>query len=152
MKYLKNEEDAKDAVQQVFSKVITELPKYEVAYFSSWLYTVARNHCLIMLRQKKTVPADENLSIADDQAEYPLIESAERQSDEKVLQLVEEGLAQLQEPQKQCVSLFYLQHQSYQQIASTTGISLMQVKSAIQNGKRNIRIWVEKKMKQNHAS
>src|SRR5688572_15955898 len=50
MKYLKDEEEAKDAVQQIFLKVITELPKYMVDYFKSWLYMVARNHCLMKIR------------------------------------------------------------------------------------------------------
>ena len=47
MKYLKNEEEAKDCVQQIFLKVITELKKYRVDYFKSWLYMVAKNHCLM---------------------------------------------------------------------------------------------------------
>ena len=51
MKYLKNEEEAKDAVQQIFLKAITELSKYKVEYFKSWIYMVAKNHCLMKLRQ-----------------------------------------------------------------------------------------------------
>ena len=54
MKYLKNPEEAKDAVQQIFLKAITELHKYEVSYFSSWLYMIAKNHCLMMLRNQQT--------------------------------------------------------------------------------------------------
>src|ERR1043165_3751888 len=52
MKYLKNEEEAKDSVQQVFLKAITELHKYKVDYFKSWIYMVAKNHCLMKLREK----------------------------------------------------------------------------------------------------
>ncbi|HQR02228.1 MAG TPA: sigma-70 family RNA polymerase sigma factor, partial [Ferruginibacter sp.] len=47
MKYLKNEEEAKDAVQQVFLKAIHELHKYKVEYFKSWIYMIAKNHCLM---------------------------------------------------------------------------------------------------------
>ena len=50
MKYLKDEEAAKDAVQQVFIKVLGELPKYRVEYFKSWIYTITRNQCLMQLR------------------------------------------------------------------------------------------------------
>jgi RNA polymerase sigma factor (sigma-70 family) len=53
MKYLKNEDEAKDSVQQVFLKVIQELHKYKVEYFKSWLYMVAKNHCLMRLREKQ---------------------------------------------------------------------------------------------------
>jgi RNA polymerase sigma-70 factor (ECF subfamily) len=53
MKYLKNEEEAKDCVQQIFLKTITELHKYRVEYFKSWLYMVAKNHCLMKLRDRQ---------------------------------------------------------------------------------------------------
>ncbi|HVE61064.1 MAG TPA: sigma-70 family RNA polymerase sigma factor, partial [Chitinophagaceae bacterium] len=57
MKYLKNEEEAKDGVQQIFLKVLVEVSKYRIDYFKSWLYMVAKNHCLMKLRgehRKKT--------------------------------------------------------------------------------------------------
>jgi RNA polymerase sigma-70 factor (ECF subfamily) len=81
----------------------------------------------------------------------PLEERYQQEKKEQMLQLVEQGLEQLQDPQKICVRLFYLEKNSYQQIAERTGQSLMQVKSAIQNGKRNIKIWVEKQ-RHFHAS
>jgi RNA polymerase sigma-70 factor (ECF subfamily) len=56
MKYLKNEEDAKDAVQQIFLKVISELSKYKVDYFKSWIYMIAKNHCLMKIRGNKNYP------------------------------------------------------------------------------------------------
>lgn len=149
MKYLKDEEEAKDAVQQVFIKALGEMGKYDITYFKSWIYTVARNHCLMALRiTHRIVPEDSVGEIADhDQYEA----KQQGQQKEQLLVWIEEGLQQLQEPQKLCVTLFYLQKQSYQQIADHTGHSLMQVKSALQNGKRNIKIWVEKQ-RQHHAS
>lgn len=149
MKYLKNEEEAKDAVQQVFIKALGEMGKYDITYFKSWLYTVARNHCLMSLRKThRIVPEDSVGEIADHD---PYEAKQQSQQKEQLLLWIEEGLQQLQEPQKLCVTLFYLQKKSYQQIAEQTGHSLMQVKSAIQNGKRNIKIWVEKQ-RQHHAS
>ena len=57
MKYLKDENEAKDCVQQIFLKVLTEVGKYRIDFFKSWLYMVAKNHCLMRLRDKgaKTV-------------------------------------------------------------------------------------------------
>ncbi|HMP92287.1 MAG TPA: sigma-70 family RNA polymerase sigma factor [Phnomibacter sp.] len=146
MKYLKDEDDAKDAVQQVFQKALTELPKYEIHYFSSWLYKIAQNHCLVVLRRKKPLPAHE-VDLPDEWATDVYLQQLERQQKEKLIDWVGQALEQLQEPQKQCVSLFYLQRLSYQEISEKTGYTLLQVKSAIQNGKRNIKIWVEKKCK-----
>lgn len=145
MKYLKNEEEAKDSVQQIFLKAITELPKYKVTYIKSWLYMVARNHCLMKLRGKQgknTREITDTLPVTA--PESNLTELAEK---EQVLNLVEHSMEELNAEQKTCVTLFYLQKQSYHQISEVTGFNLMQVKSFIQNGKRNLKLLVEQKLK-----
>lgn len=143
MKYLKNEELAKDAVQQIFLKAITELGKYKVAYIKSWLYMIAKNHCLMKLRDKQIfIPVESKPDLA-----VPETDHAERTEKEATLNILEKALEELNEEQKTCVTLFYLQKRSYQEIVDLTGFSLLQVKSYIQNGKRNLKILVEKKMK-----
>ncbi|CAN5751756.1 sigma-70 family RNA polymerase sigma factor [soil metagenome] len=145
MKYLKNEEASKDAVQQIFLKVITELQKYKVDYFKSWLYMVARNHCLMKLRDKSgrmTKEISDNMPLAADTPELEL--QLERDA---LLTYVDLSLHELTGEQKTCVTLFYLEKKSYTEIAGSTGYTLMQVKSYIQNGKRNLKMLVEKKMK-----
>ena len=144
MKYLKNEEESRDAVQQIFLKVIQELGKYKVDYFKSWLYMVAKNHCLMKIRERNgRIPAELNEStLATPQ------EETDRQrliQYDRNLDLMQESLFQLNPEQKQCVTLFYLQKKSYQEVSEVTGHSLMQVKSHIQNGKRNLRNLIEKK-------
>lgn len=145
MKYLKDETEAKDCVQQIFLKVLTEAGKYRIEYFKSWLYMVAKNHCLMQLRDKgaKTVKElnDQHLAQAEP-SKNELVEN------EQAYDLLEEAIQELNEEQRQCVILFYLKKNSYQQIAEKTGYSLLQVKSYIQNGKRNLKIILEKKMKQ----
>ena len=148
MKYLKNEEEAKDCVQQVFLKAITELHKYKVEYFKSWLYMVAKNHCLMKLRDKQTRnPAEikDEMAITpeDDPGLTPHLEK------DRQLEMMEECLQELNKDQKQCVTLFYLEKRSYNEIADITGFTLMQVKSYIQNGKRNLKILLERKL--NHS-
>ncbi len=142
MKYLKNEEDAKDSVQQVFLKVIRDLPKYKVDYFKSWLYMVAKNHCLMKLRDKGTYTVEiaEHLIAAD--PEKKDIDAAivkDRQLDQ-----LEMALKELNKEQQLCVTLFYLKKQTYQQISEQTGFNTMQVKSHIQNGKRNLKILMQR--------
>ncbi len=147
MKYLRNEEEAKDSVQQVFVKIITELPRYKVVYFKSWIYTVARNYCLMKLRDRhEKAPA----GMMD-----TMIASYDEESPEKIhlekdhlLDLMTESLEELGKEQKLCVTLFYLEKRSYQEIADTTKFTMMQVKSHIQNGKRNLKLLLEKKRKQ----
>jgi RNA polymerase sigma-70 factor (ECF subfamily) len=147
MKYLKNQEDAKDSVQQIFLKAITELQKYRVDYFKSWIYMVAKNHCLMKIRdrQGKTNTAlNEKLTLTPE-------ETADRQAllqNDTTLDLMTTALQELNTEQKRCVTLFYLQQKSYQEISDQTGYSMMQVKSYIQNGKRNLKILLEKKLAQ----
>lgn len=145
MKYLKNEEEAKDCVQQIFLKAITELHKYRVDYFKSWLYMVAKNHCLMKLRDKNKRPVEINETVMgspDEAADINLLEQKD-----KTISLMETALDELNEEQKKCIKLFYLEKLSYQQVAERTGYNLMQVKSYIQNGKRNLKQMIEKRLK-----
>ena len=155
MKYLKNEEEAKDSVQQIFLKVIQELQKYKVEYFKSWLYMVAKNHCLMKLREKQgklTVEitdrfngpeesAPDQRALQQDDLTYDLMEDL-------TFQFMNDSLKELNPEQQQCVTLFYLQKKSYQEVSEATGFSMLQVKSYIQNGKRNLKLLIEKKLQE----
>ena len=142
MKYMKNEEEARDCVQQIFVKVITELARYRVEYFKSWIYTIARNHCLMRLRDshgRQTGLSESMLSAWDEE------ENGSRHWEkEQLLEWMGQALEELGNEQKLCVTLFYLEKRSYQQIVQSTGFTLMQVKSYIQNGKRNLKLLIEK--------
>ena len=143
--YLRNEEEAKDSVQQIFLKVIQELQKYKVEYFKSWLYMVAKNHCLMKIRDRQgkiTTEINDRLTTKPEEETdlQALIKN------DHTLELMEEALKELNPEQQQCVTLFYLQKKSYQEVSIETGFSMLQVKSHIQNGKRNLKILIEKKL------
>jgi RNA polymerase sigma-70 factor (ECF subfamily) len=106
MKYLKNEEDAKDCVQQIFLKIINELHKYKVEYFKSWIYMIAKNHCLMKLRDrgKLSTELNEHLVSVPDETE----EKISYVEKDVLLTKMTEAIEKLNEEQKQCVSLFYL--------------------------------------------
>jgi RNA polymerase sigma factor (sigma-70 family) len=142
MKYLRQEEEAKDAVQQIFIKVITELPKYKVDYFKSWIYTIARNHCLMKLRDRhmqSPAALTDNMLVTwdDDPGRNRHLEK------DQMLELMGRLLEELGKEQKLCLILFYLEKRSYQEIVDQTSFTLMQVKSHIQNGKRNLKLLME---------
>lgn len=144
MKYLKNEAQAKDAVQQVFLKTITELSKYKVTYFKSWVYLVAKNYCLMQLRNKGKVILQEEMSDTIQQDDLDIDELLHK---EKNVDQLKEAVAELNEEQRVCINLFYLGEKSYVEIANETGYEPMKVKSFIQNGRRNLKILMDKKMK-----
>lgn len=141
-KYLKDRTQAEDAVQQVFLKALTNLPKGEIANFKGWLYILMRNHCLQGLRDK-TYTTDE-AALADVAAAEP--DKEEIAWHEYTLQQLNEAIALLADEQRQTITLFYLQRCSYEQIIAQTGYTFMQVKSYVQNGKRNLKTILLKKL------
>lgn len=146
MKYLKHEEEAKDSVQQIFLKVLTEVPKYKIDYFKSWLYMVAKNHCLMKLRAKGTHTTKDITSDnipASESNRHEAIES------ERTYSLLEEAIHDLNEEQRQCVLLFFVEKKSYAEISEQTGYTVLQVKSFLQNGKRNLKLILERKLQEN---
>jgi RNA polymerase sigma-70 factor (ECF subfamily) len=149
MKYLKQVNDAQDATQQVFEKAFSEIQKYDVVYFKSWIYSIAKNHCLMQLRGKGHQPVlfesfpEDMLERTDSQVSSIQNENwLEQQSAELIM-----ALQELSSEQKICIELFYFQKFSYKEIEQKTGYTFQQVKSHIQNGKRNLRIILEQKQK-----
>lgn len=136
MKYLKDKEQAADAVQQIFLKALTALPQGEIQNFKGWLYILMRNHCLQLLRDKTHLAGEEALGKIPLQ-ETESIEELRRQ--EQTLEQMSLLLKQLPAEQQQSIDLFYLQKLSYKEITDRTGFSFAQVKSYIQNGKRNLK-------------
>lgn len=144
MKYLKNVADSEDVTMQLFESLHNKLLKHEVSFFKSWLYMVAKNECFMALR-KRGIAYSSGL-FNDELTAAPLNEGSDSELNELAdlrLERLEEVLPLLKDEQRMCVELFYLKEFSYQQISDELGIPLPQVKSAIQNGKRNLRIRLE---------
>lgn len=145
MKYLKNEDNAKDAQMQIFEKLINDLLKHEVTHFKTWLHSVSKNHCLMQLRSEKntTGKLDELKNSGNEFMESSAILHLNHvEEHEARLNNLEKGIELLNEGQKICIELFYLKEMCYNEIASKTGYSLNEVKSYIQNGKRNLKIYL----------
>ncbi|MFT3933442.1 MAG: sigma-70 family RNA polymerase sigma factor [Chitinophagaceae bacterium] len=142
LKYLTDQEIAKDAVMQIFEELIVKLKKHEVENFKSWLYTLAKNHCLMHLRSqknKKTVSIDPD--IMQNSEELHLNGELQKEAEFKKL---ERCLQTLSEEQQQTVQLFYLQQKCYNEIVEMTGYDWKKVRSLIQNGRRNLKICMDK--------
>ncbi|WP_276131990.1 RNA polymerase sigma factor [Polluticoccus soli] len=139
-KYLRNTEAAKDATQQVFIKLLEDLRRFEIQHFKSWLYQVSKNHCLMQLR--KPIPVVNN-EIASTENVESYSELHHKIEEERLYDKLDAAIAELNTEQKTCVDMFYLQKMTYAEISAKTGYSIMQVKSAIQNGRRNLKIKME---------
>ena len=140
--YLRDEDDAKDAVMQLFEQLVVDLRRHEVQQFVSWLHTVARNHCLMQLRKRQTHPTT---VLIDNQADGYAIDDAftDEQTDrEENLSRLEKGLKILPVEQQTCLTLFYIDQKSYAEVASLTGFDIKRVKSHLQNGRRMLKIYM----------
>lgn len=140
-KYLQDSEDSKDAVMQIFEELIHKVNKQEIKKFATWLYVLTRNHCLMKLRAGKkmqTVPID---NFVEFQANLHPDEPEEK---ERQLTVLERCMEKLPDQQKQSIDLFFLKEKCYKEVADETGYSLNEVKSYIQNGKRNLKICMER--------
>ena len=141
LKYLKTPDDAQDAVMSIFEELITKLQKHEVDNFKSWLYTLAKNHCLMRLRSEKRSPHTGLKEEFMQSEESGHLEDVMRR-EENFVQL-EDCLKQLSSDQRTAVELFYLHRKCYNEIAAETGLDWNQVRSYIQNGRRNLKLCME---------
>jgi len=140
MKYLKQIENAEDTTMRIFGELNAKLLKHDIQHFKSWLFQVTRNECLQFLRKHKP---GETTSI--NELSIPISEEhLESVELELQLQQLEEAILQLKGEQRICIERFYLEQQSYVEISEQLSLPLNTVKSAIQNGKRNLKIWIER--------
>ncbi|MES2679145.1 MAG: sigma-70 family RNA polymerase sigma factor [Bacteroidota bacterium] len=147
--YFRDRDLAKDMVMQIFEKLMVELLKSEVRNFKAWLSFVVRNHCINEIRKNKgkyQVPE----TWLDFEVKETSLEEEEKLkaiNEDQMLEHMKAAMHLLKDNQRLCVDLFYLQNLSYQQICDKTKFSVNEVKSFIQNGKRNLKLLIEAKMK-----
>ena len=144
IKYVRNREEAQDIVMHLFEKLGDKIAKHDIQNFKSWLHSTLKNECLMHLRKMKkinsttTIENLDNVFSESDSEEF-------YKTKEKVFNQLESSLAELKNEQRKSVELFYLENKSYVEIAEILNISLNNVKSAIQNGKRMLKLKMENK-------
>ena len=144
LKYLKDEEESKDAVINIYEELVGKLQKYPVNNFKPWLYQLAKNHCLMKLRSdKKFTKVQMDVSFMQNEETVHL--NAVMEKEEHFNQL-DFCMDQLVSEQKAVVTLFYLEGKCYNEITTITGIEWKNVRSFIQNGRRNLKICMDKQI------
>lgn len=136
LKYYKNRADAKDATSEIYILLLRRIQGKSIDNWKPWLYTVTKNYCLEQLRSRsskmpKQLVADR---VYSDEIFHPNTESNEAE-----LVQLESCIEKLEQEQKDCIRLFYVERKSYQDVVNILGISWSQVRSRIQNGRRNLK-------------
>ena len=149
LKYLKEREEAKDGVMQIFEKLIIEIPKYNIENFRSWLHVVTKNYCLMQLRSGKSEKEkfsewlnDPSVFMETVTDLHPLDEDEDSKSVDRAL---EDCIERLKDVQRMCIRQFYFENRCYNEISVNLGLDEKKVKSHLQNGKRNLKICLEEK-------
>lgn len=146
LKYVKDEFDAQEISSKIFEELPDKIQNFEIQFFKSWLYQVTRNECLQFLRKQDY--SFLHLSTIENLVELNTIDASTK---EIQLQQLEQAISELNELQKSCIQLFYLEDKSYTEISTLLKIELKMVKSALQNGKRMLKLNLESKI-ENHES
>lgn len=133
----------------IFEKLLFDLKRFEVQNFSAWLYTMVKNQCMMEFRKRNA---------ENKKGEHILMDELENVENTQIVHLHQEtphdevmfnklnlGINTLSESQKRCIELFYIENKSYAEVSKLTGLSVNLVKSNIQNGKRNLKIYLESK-------
>jgi RNA polymerase sigma-70 factor (ECF subfamily) len=152
LKYLTNRDESKDAVNKIFELLITEIHKFEIKNFRSWLYVVTKNYCLMEIRKNKTEKRrfekfSEQYFMESTEIFHPIDDAPESNLEEQLKKCIEK----LKSEQQQCIQLFYYEKKCYKEISSFLEMDELKVKSFIQNGKRNLKICIEENLKKENV-
>ena len=141
MKYLHDADSSQDATMQVFMKLMDDLKVHDIKQFKPWLHTVVKNHCLMLLRSAKPTSSFEQFEkkVADGRMEFSSEQHLDGMEKESQLKSLEKAICLLKPEQQNCIDLFYIQEKSYSEVSQLTGYSMNEVKTYIQNGKRNLK-------------
>jgi len=141
IKYLENQESAKDAVMAIYQELTEKLAKHQVLNFKSWLYVLTKNHCLMLLRKQKTEPKTILTNEFMQSGDFSHLDDVLQK--EQQLTMLEQCIQQLSDDQRKSVELFYLQNKCYNEITELTGFDWNKVRSLVQNARRNLKICME---------
>lgn len=147
LKYMQNEEAAKDVLQDAYIQAFRKLDTLEnPEKFASWLGIIVANTAKNALQKKNPMLFSE---IVGDQEEeefgYQIEdESIENQpeiaySQRETQELVHELIDSLSEEQRMCILMFHIEGQSISEIAESLGCSENTVKSRLNYGRKNIK-------------
>jgi len=143
-KFLLNQGDINDIVQDIFIKAYTNIKGFDIKRkFSSWLYRIAHNHLVNHLRKRKIILPLLDWDTFFPHKEYDIEEDINNQ---EIRDLINRCLDKLTIKYREPLVLYYFQELSYREISdilkipvSTVGIRIKRAKQQMKN------IWILEK-------
>ena len=142
LKILKDPGKAEDAVMGVYESLTQKVKEHDIASFRGWLYVLARNYCLMEWRKAQRRPTDHYAP--EDMVYHDAVENPAEYELPQDRAPLEKCLDQLNTVQRNTVQWFYYEEKSYKEISEMIAEDVGKVRSYIQNGRRNLRICLEK--------
>lgn len=130
MRVLYDEEAAQDAFQEAFMRLYEHRRTYDGRNFMVWFFTIVRNVCLNMRRNKKTTVQFE-MSGADMTPAHV--------RDVVLYDEVATALSRLPDDYREAIVLYEYEGYAYKEIAEITGASIATVKIRIYRARKMLR-------------
>jgi RNA polymerase sigma factor (sigma-70 family) len=123
---LRSATDAEDAVQQTFIAAHDDIQRHgeREMHVKAWLYTIARNRCLSMLRARREHPADDRLELVSDNLEHDVQQRED-------LRAMLGDVAKLPDDQREALVLAEVGDLSHTDISEIIGCEVSKVKSLV---------------------
>ncbi len=137
MSILKNEQEAEDAVQDVFVSLLQSLNKWDPegqAKFSTWIYRVSFNKCIDLKRKRKPTECADNLQMPTGEKD-----AYQETFDNQISEKLTDHLSNLPDAQQSALHLFYFEEMTVEEIATKLGNTAQGVRSLLKRGKAALR-------------
>ena len=135
MRMIRNEQDARDATQDTFYKVLRKIDRYNDAYrFETWLFSIARNTCIDVHRRRKRRSESQERDVA---AHGPSpFDIAQKRHD---ADRVHAALGTLPEIYREIITLYHLEGMLYREISEITGLPMGTVMNRLFRARRKLK-------------
>lgn len=150
---LGSQDEAADATQEVFFKVYKRLSTLRnPEYFSTWLFSIAKNEAITSTRRRKS-KNHSSLDDIDERMLQPLVEPDHSfEPDEQVLNkefetIFQKALLEIPEIYRVAFVLGVLENQPYEEVAKMLGCSVGNIKSRVFRARAHL----AKKLKKEYA-
>jgi len=135
MRMTRDEQDARDATQDTFFKVLRKLDRYNDEYrFETWLFSIARNTCIDVHRRRKRRSESQERDVAA-HGPSPLDIAAKRHDADRV----HVALATLPDIYREIITLYHLEGMLYREIADLTGLPMGTVMNRLFRARRKLK-------------
>ena len=146
LRYTPDVREAEDFTMEIYQKVADKALTHQIKSFKSWVYVVSKHHCLEHIRKitgRRIESFDPNFMQMQSEF-HPIDEMEDKMVMEAKFEVMEHCLKKLNDLQKLSIELFYYKNKSYVEIANLIEDEVSQVRSYLQNGRRNIKKCIER--------